>query len=72
MKIVYAKSSTAVGGPHGGVWRLTPGQPWSADDPVVKANPNAFTELPERVMTSRGEVLVEQATAAPGEKRARK
>lgn len=39
-------------------------EPWNAKDPVVKKRPDLFSELP---VTTRG--TVEQATAAPGEKR---
>lgn len=71
MKIVFSiVGSTSVGAPNGGVHRLNKGEPWDADDPVVLAHPELFSDSPLRVRTStRGFVDVEQATAAPGEKR---
>lgn len=47
--------------------QLIEGRAYPADDPAVKAYPKLFTDTP-RVFTSYG-VEVEQATAAPGEKR---
>jgi hypothetical protein len=41
---------------------------WPADDPVVKAHPEWF-DLPRKAAEKRAEPVVEQATAAPGEKR---
>lgn len=45
---------------------VTEGEPWAADDPFVRANPRHFRD-------NAGDQLrrtaVEQATAAPGEKR---
>lgn len=58
---------------------IVSGQIWQADNPVVKARPGLFTDdfLASgfvRVETSPvlREAPVEQATAAPGEKRATK
>lgn len=69
IRIVYAKATGSVGTSHG-VERLKAGDPWDADDPTVIENPDAFTTGPDRVRRSGGEtVVVEQATAAPGEKR---
>lgn len=39
-------------------------QVWDANDPVVKALPQFFTDAPSKVQST-----VEQATAKPGEKR---
>ena len=46
---------------------------WPADDPFVKAHPELFADSPEMVETSSGAryAPVEQASAAPGERRAR-
>ena len=74
MKIVFANvGNTSVGAPNGGVHRLVKGEPWDADDPLVNAHPELFSDAPLRVRTTtRGFVDVEQATAAPGEKRTTK
>lgn len=48
--------------------QLVPGRAYAADDPVVRMHPHLFSDHPT-VYTSRGDI-VEQATAAPGEKRA--
>jgi hypothetical protein len=72
MKIVYANSNTSIGGPNGGVHRLVKGEPWDANDPLVKHRPEFFSDQPTRIKTStRGWSEVEQMTAAPGEKRRR-
>jgi hypothetical protein len=44
---------------------------WRADDPFVKAHPDMFADTPQQLETSSGAEFrgVEQATAAPGEKR---
>lgn len=52
---------------NGVPYSLLAGQAWVADDPVVLAHPKLFTDLPTWVYTINGPV--EQATAAPGEKR---
>ena len=45
-------------------------QIWAADDEFVKARPDLFNDAPSHVNTIAP--VVEQATAAPGEKRATK
>jgi len=52
------------------------GDAWDADDPVVKRFPNAFSPDPEEYVhrsvkpePRKKEQVIEQATAAPGEKR---
>ncbi len=45
------------------------GEAWAADDPIVKRYPEAFTKDLRAVR--RSAPVVEQATAAPGERRAR-
>lgn len=47
--------------------RLTPGDPWDATDPFVKSRPDLFSDAPATV--HRTFRPVEQATAAPGERR---
>jgi len=80
-RIVFAAMTGHLGGT--GVM-LNEGEPWDADDPVVRDNLRLFTDRPPHVRTSRpaeagsaepwGPPLddapgVEQATAAPGERR---
>lgn len=73
MRLAWPVATTSTTGPNGGIHRLEEGIPWDADDPLVKHRPHLFTDEPTRVMTSvRGMAVVEQATAAPGEKRRRK
>ncbi len=66
-------SSSCIVGWQGQTLHLVANTVWRADDPFVKAHPGLFADSPERVETSRGVVSrgVEQATAAPGEKRGR-
>lgn len=46
------------------------GEPWDASDPLVKERPDLFTDTPGAVRTTRTDSgQVEQATAAPGERR---
>jgi len=47
--------------------QLVPGRAYAADDPVVKMHPELFADEPV-VYDHRGNI-VEQATAAPGERR---
>lgn len=65
MNVVYAKGLFVVNG-----LTIAPGTVWPADDPIVRANPQGFTADPEEspgfCRTTRD---VEQATAAPGERR---
>lgn len=63
---VFAASTCAIRG-AGGVVRLRIGDAWPADDPVVQAHPELFSEGP--TVVKRSQPAVEQATAAPGEKR---
>lgn len=65
--LVYAKSTASVGW-EGGRVRLTAGDVWDGNDPFVRANPSMFTDTPLKV--HRTAAPVEQASAAPGEKRA--
>lgn len=69
--VVYARST---------VWvsrtvQLVRGEAWASDDPVVAANPDQFDSDPEAAGVLRRSVpaapAVEQATAAPGERRSR-
>lgn len=67
MDLVYAKQSVHLIGR--GIL-VVAGEAWDANDPLVKEHPDMFEEDPRRVRSSRTESgHVEQATAAPGEKR---
>lgn len=71
LKFVKQSVSTVVNGSR---VRLSKDDPWRDDDPIVKAAPQFFADEPSKVQTSAVKVatpVVEQATAAPGEKRAR-
>lgn len=51
----------------GGTVRLYENEVWAADDPVVKANPDAFSDEPVSIRRTPGPVTptaVEEATAA--------
>ncbi|HEX7098368.1 MAG TPA: hypothetical protein VF377_03945 [Acidimicrobiia bacterium] len=70
--IVYAVATAAVVNPlTEEVVNLNVGDVWAADDPFVKAVPHMFSAEPTRIRrTVRQRTSgVEQATAAPGEKR---
>ena len=70
IKFVKQSVSTVVDGSR---VRLTKDDPWRADDPVVVALPEFFRDEPSKVQSSAARVsaplVVEQATAAPGEAR---
>ena len=71
LKFVKQSASTMIDGRR---VRLTKDDPWRSDDPVVKAAPQFFVDEPSKVQSSLAPAsapVVEQATAAPGEKRAR-
>lgn len=69
----YARTTTIVGTRGGGTAHITEGEVWSHHDPIVIDNPDLFADEPTKV---RGEKKkadpVEEATAAPGEKRTTK
>lgn len=75
MNVVYAKDWVYANVP-GGVRKFPPGSHWPADDPFVLANPVAFSDDPRYHLAfteARPEYfgdVAEQATAAPGERRA--
>lgn len=72
MDVVYARQTCSVAMPHGGQMTVREGSHWPADDPLVVAHRDLFTDDPATgLMYSRkpAEVAVEQATAAPGERR---
>lgn len=83
-KIVYGTADTQAVAPWGVPVFVRLGSHWDADDPIVKAFPSLFTDDPgvgistsvppphvvDRVIIGPETPPVEQATAAPGEKRA--
>jgi hypothetical protein len=73
MKVVYATTNTTVTREGGVGITIHAGQHWPANDPVVKDYPDLFSDDPRnglRVSAPLAEdAPVEQATAAPGEKR---
>jgi hypothetical protein len=67
----YVFSQAACSFDHDGLTiNLQPDQVWDANDPVVRAHPELFAADPVRVR--RTVSPVEEATAAPGQKRARR
>lgn len=75
MDVVYARAAGFVTTPDGGRHNVAPGSHWPADDPVVKAQPDLFSRDARFGLTfsvkpaELAEPPVEQATAAPGERR---
>lgn len=73
MDVVYATQTCSVAMPHGGQKYVQEGSHWPADDPLVTAHPDLFSTDPAPgLMFTRQPVpepVVEQATAAPGERR---
>lgn len=67
-RIVFVAATTHVRAPGSKYpTLLTAGEAWFADDPLVRAHPWAFTDVPTVIKGTP--VPVEQATAAPGELR---
>lgn len=76
MDVVYATATTHVTTANGSRLVVRKGSHWPADDPVVKAQPSLFSTDARYGMTYSVEPAgfdapVEQATAAPGERRNR-
>jgi hypothetical protein len=74
MNVVYATATVPVQLPSGIGGMVQKGSHWPADDPVVLAHPEYFSPDPRFGMSYSVEPAgydapVEQATAAPGEKR---
>ncbi len=76
--IVYAKGPVRVAMPSGEVRHYPPGSHWPANDPYVRANPDAFSDDPRYWLAFTVEPTgdldlrageVETATAVPGERR---
>jgi len=72
--IVFALSTCSTTDPDSGIIiRIVEGEPWAAGDPFVKARPDLFGAQPERIRrTIPYQPVIEQASKAPGEKRATK
>jgi hypothetical protein len=79
VNVVFATETVSLSSPEGGTALVRKGTHWPADDPLVLANPGWFTADPRYGLSWSGppppEMAlppgepVEQATAAPGEKR---
>ena len=78
MDVVFVKVDSAAGTlPDGTPYALAKGQHYPADDPVVRTYPDLFTRDPRYGLQWTGtpppemaDPPVEQATSAPGERRA--
>lgn len=75
MDVVFARETRHVGTAAGGGGVVRKGSHWPAEDPVVVANPDLFTADPRygmsySVQPDGWDAPVEQATSAPGERRA--
>jgi hypothetical protein len=76
MDVVYASATARVTTPEGGTVMVRKGTHWPADDPIVAQSPSLFSDDPRyglefsRKPDGFDEPPVEQATAAPGERRA--
>lgn len=79
MKVVFATGTSSVSTPNGGLILVMEGTHWSADDAVVRAHPDLFSDDPRHGMLFShplsesdypgGQPPVEQATAVPGDRR---
>ena len=77
MDVVYATANAVIATEGGGQRRVVQGSHWPADDPIVLAQPSLFSAdarygLSFTVEPEGYGAPVEQATAAPGEKRNRR
>jgi hypothetical protein len=75
LEVVFARGTEVVTTPDGGQFTVRGGTHWPVGDPVVKARPELFSDDPRYGVAfstpppELSEPPVEQATAAPGEKR---
>jgi hypothetical protein len=74
IQVVFATDTRRVELPAGGYGVIPKGSHWPADDPIVKAHSDVFSDDPRWGMLYSTEpegyqAPVEQTTAAPGEKR---
>jgi hypothetical protein len=77
MDVVYATATAVVPLPGGGRAHVAKGTHWPADDPVVLGQPSLFSPdarygLNFSTPPAGFDAPVEQATAAPGERRNRR
>lgn len=76
IRYVFAKTAGTLAF-AGGRYRVSPGEPWDASDPLVKAYPDLFVTEPAAVRSTAvpgdyirtDDLQVERATRAPGERR---
>ena len=60
-RIVFAKTTTALGGDHGMIIQLNAGEPWNGNDPLVAVHPDLFADTQFiRVKTSTGWVAFDE------------
>jgi len=75
MDVVFAVDTAQVPTEHSGLVLVRKGEHWPADDPVVRMMPSLFSADPRYGLhysaepAGYGDPPVEQATAAPGERR---
>ena len=69
MRVVYARKEAIVDTSRGFPVKVPAGSHWPADDLVVKSAPWLFSDDPMIGINSSEPIAVEQATAAPGERR---
>lgn len=69
MKYVYAAATCGTNNSDGLSVNLTEGEAWWADDPFVRERPDLFTDEPSNPKHTVALPVIEQATAAPGERR---
>jgi hypothetical protein len=77
MDVVYATANTHVTTREGGRLVVRKGSHWPAEDPIVQAQPSLFSADPRWGLTYSAQPAgwdapIEQATAAPGERRSRR
>lgn len=69
MKLAYPNANCSAADSEGVTYPLRENEPWDANDPLVLAHPDLFSDEPTRVMRTVHAPVVEQATRAPGEQR---
>lgn len=73
MRVVFATHTGVIADSHGLPYRIQGGQPWDAEDPLVRQHPNCFTTtpLPQFVSNTKpgASAIVEKTTQEPGELR---
>lgn len=70
LPVVYAVQTVSINTNAGYPMMIVQGTHWPASDPIVKQHPDLFSDDPRYgLVFSTEPVIVEQATAAPGEVR---